>query len=212
MESIPAEIFDYIRNLTRFDDPLLHEMEERAKRDRFPIIGPLVGPWLYFLARVVNAERVFEMGSGYGYSTWYFAKALADQGRGCVKHTVWDQDLSDEAKRWLDRAGLAVYCDFEVSESILALEASEPGHSVIFMDIDKEAYPDALPVIESKLRPGGLLLADNTLWSGRLLDESDQGEDTNGVRRLNEYLSSNSRWDYLICPMRDGLGVARFNG
>lgn len=211
MESISAELFKYIEAHTRFDDPLLREMEERGKQDRFPIIGSLVGPWLYFFARLIDAKRVFEMGSGYGYSTWYFAKALADQGRGCVKHTVWDKDLSDEAKRWLDRAGLAVYCDFEVSESILALEASEPGHDVIFMDIDKEAYPDAVQVIESKLRPGGLLLVDNMLRDGRVLDSSED-ESVVGIQRLNKMLHESRKWDYLISPVRDGLGIARFKG
>ncbi len=210
MESISAELFSYIEAHTRFADPLLREMEERGKRNRFPIIGPLVGPWLYLFTRMIDAQRVFEMGSGFGYSTWYFAKALADQGRGCVKHTVWDQDLSDEAKRWLDRAGLAVYCDFEVSESILALEASEPGHDVIFMDIDKEAYPDALPVIESKLRPGGLLLVDNMLREGRVLENPPGNEATLGVQRLNKTLHESKRWDYLISPVRDGLGIARY--
>jgi caffeoyl-CoA O-methyltransferase len=212
MESIPAELFAYILERTRLDDPILCEMEERAQRDRFPIVGPLAGPWLYFCARLINAERIFEMGSGYGYSTWYFAKALSEQGRGCVKHTVWDKGLSNEARGWLDRAGLVMYCDFEVSESILALEASEPGQDLIFMDIDKEAYPDALKVIETKLRPGGLLLADNTLRDGRVLDSADQGEATVGVRRFNDYLHASARWEYVICPVRDGIGIARFKG
>lgn len=212
MEFIANELLAYIEARTRLADPILAEMEERARRDHFPIIGPVSGAWLYFFARLINAERVFEMGSGYGYSTWYFAKAMDDQGRGYVKHTVWDKDLSDEAKRWLDRAGLVVYCDFEVSESILALEASEPGNDLIFMDIDKEAYPDALPVIESKLRAGGLLLVDNTLRAGRVLDAADQSDATNGVRRMNDYLHRSSHWEYLISPLHDGLGIARFKG
>jgi caffeoyl-CoA O-methyltransferase len=212
METISAEIFAYIQEHTLVDDPLLREMEQRGQRDHFPIIGPLVGPWLYFLARSINAERIFEMGSGFGYSTWFFAKALADQGRGCVKHTVWDKDLSDEAKQWLDRAGLAVYCDFEVSESILALEASEAGHDLIFMDIDKEAYLDAVPVIESKLRPGGLLLVDNILWGGMVVHGDDRSTAGTAIRAFNDHLRDSRRWNYLIAPLRDGLGIARFNG
>jgi len=209
MDRWPDAIYDYIVDHSRFDDPLLRQMEARARRDRFPIIGPLVGPWLYLLTRLLNAKRVFEMGSGFGYSTWYFATALRDNGGGEVVHTVWDRELSEEAQTWLERANLLSCCDFQVSESTLALEQDRGGNDVIFMDIDKEGYPDALPVIERKLRPGGLLLVDNVLWDGRVLDESDSSPATDAIRRFNKYLSGNSHWQYVVNPLRDGLGVAR---
>ncbi len=202
------DVARYIADHTAIDDPLLREMEQRAGRDRFPIIGPVVGPWLYSLTRMVGARRVFELGSGFGYSTWYFASALRDGGGQMVTHTVWDQALSDEAGQWLERAGLLGYCDFIVSESTLALSEAEPGLDVIFMDIDKEGYAAALTIIEQKLRPGGLLLVDNVLWDGKVADDRDGDEATVAIRRLNEYLSASEGWDYLIVPLRDGLGVA----
>ena len=212
MTSWPEEIFAYIEDHTRFNDPLLLEMEERAALDKFPIIGPLVGPWLYQLARLINAKRVFEMGSGFGYSTWYFAKALDDNGGGEVVHTVWDEKLSEEAKTWLEKAGMLRNLDFQVSESILALEAAKPGIDVIFMDIDKDGYMVAIPVIERRLRPGGLLLVDNTLLHGKVIDESDQSDEIVAIREMNDYLHKSPKWDYLINPLRDGLGVAMFRG
>jgi predicted O-methyltransferase YrrM len=205
-------VYDYIERLTRLDNPLLTEMEARAASSGFPIVGPLVGPWLYFLTRLINAKRVFEMGSGFGYSTWYFATALRDNGGGTVTHTVWDPELSQEAERWMERAELSLYCDFQVSEAVLALTSEQSPLDIVFLDIDKEMYPGAEELICQRLRPGGLLLVDNTLWSGRACDPTITDEATRGVRTLNETLSASPRWDYLISPLRDGLGIARFIG
>lgn len=211
MEHWPQEIYSYITEHSRFDDPLLQEMEERARASNFPIIGPLVGPWLYLFTQLTGARHVFEMGSGFGYSTWYFAKALEESG-GQVVHTVWEEDLSAEAKVWLERADLLKCCDFEVSESTLALESAQPGIDIIFMDIDKEGYMVAMPVIEQRLRKGGLLLIDNTLMHGRVIDTTDTAEDIAAIREMNDYLHTCKKWQYVINPLRDGLGVARFSG
>jgi len=205
----PEEIYSYITEHTQFDDALLREMEKRAEGDGFPIIGPLVGPWLYFLSVVSRASRIYEMGSGYGYSTWYFARALADMGGGTVTHVVWDEELSAEARGWLERAGLLPCCEFIVSEAVLALSSEKPGFDLVFLDIDKEAYPSALEVIEQKLRPGGLLLVDNVLRSGTVVHTEGLNAASKAVCRFNDLLRDSPRWDYLINPLRDGLGVAR---
>lgn len=212
MERWPEPVYDYIERLTRFDDPLLAEMEERAARDGFPIVGSQIGPWLYMLTRLTGAKRVFEMGSGFGYSTWFFATALRDSGGGTVTHTVWDQELSREAQQWLERAGLSTYCDFQVSEAVLALTSESEPLDIIFLDIDKEMYPGAEEIIIQRLRPGGLLLVDNMLWSGKVCDAAESDEATLGVRTMNDTLAHSERWDYVLNPLRDGLGIARFKG
>lgn len=208
-EHWPEAIYDYILDHTRFEDPLLRKMEERAERDHFPIIGALTGPWLYSLTLLSSARRIFELGSGFGYSTWYFAKALEAAGGGTVAHVVWDEVLSKEARGWLQQAGLVQYCDFQVSEAVLALSGAAPGLDLIFLDIDKESYPAALDVIEQKLRPGGLLLVDNVLWSGMVLHGDDRSAAGIAIRQFNDMLRDSKRWEYLINPLRDGLGVAR---
>jgi len=208
MERWPEAVHTYIEDLALFDDPVLRKMEARAKSDNFPIVGPAIGAWLYFFTRLIGAKRVFEMGSGFGYSTYYFAAALRDNGGGEVVHTVWDGELSEEAKIWLEKANLLGTCDFQVSESTLALESADPGIDLVFMDIDKEGYLDALPSIKRKLRPGGLLLVDNMLRDGNVVNDKDQSEATQVVRKLNKYLSDSSDWEYVLNPMRDGLGIA----
>ena len=218
LETIRPEVLDYVLAQTRFHDPLLTEMEARAEAEGFPIIGPLVGPWLYTLTRLVGGRRVFELGSGFGYSTWYFCKAVVDGGGGEVVHTVWDAQLSADAHDNLTRAGFGDTVGFIEGEAVAALRAAEPGWDVIFMDIDKEGYPGALPVIEDKLRPGGLLLVDNVLWSGTVLprrtahDPEDTRPSTQAIRELTRLLRESPRWELLILPLRDGVAVARFRG
>ncbi len=210
---MPQELHDYIVGQTRFDDPILAEMEARAKEHGFPIIGDAVGPWLYFYTRLMNASQVFEMGSGYGYSTWFFAKAVKENGGGTVTHTVWDEDLSREARGYLERAGLADQCDFQVSEAVLALSGAAKGIDIIFCDIDKEMYPGALDVVESKLRPGGLFIIDNLLWDGKVMSPTADGDEaTAGVKEITRMLRESERWDFLLLPLRDGVGCARFRG
>jgi caffeoyl-CoA O-methyltransferase len=216
----PAEITDYILRQTRFEDVVLYEMEERAQREGFPIISPIVGPWLHLFTRMTGARRVYELGSGFGYSTWYFADAvrqnLVDAGESTdsarVVHTVWDAQLSADAQVNLERAGLLALVEFHVSEAVGALREAPGGWDIVFMDIDKEGYPGALPVIEEKLRPGGLLLVDNMLWSGTLEDKTDERPSTAGIRELNAMLRTSPRWQYVVLPLRDGLGVAWFKG
>lgn len=213
MGLLPDNLNDYIVSQTRFDDPILIEMEERAQRDGFPIIGSAVGPWLYFFTRLMKASHVFEMGSGYGYSTWFFARGIKENGGGMVTHTVWDEGLSRDARNYLERAGLADQCDFQVSESVLALSGASRGIDIIFCDIDKEMYPGALDVVESKLKPGGLFICDNLLWSGRVMHETAAGDEaTAGVKEITRMLRESPRWDFLLLPLRDGVGFARFRG
>lgn len=214
MQRWDEAVYSYIEAQTRLSDPLLTEMEARAAREGFPIIGAQVGAWLFTLARLTDARRVYELGSGYGYSTWYFCKAVLENAgtEGRVVHTVWDAQLSADARQNLARAGFADICEFVDGEAVAALSAAEAGWDIIFMDIDKEGYPAAIPVIEGKLRPGGLLLVDNVLWSGGVVDPADTRASTEGIRAMSAYLAASPRWDWLILPLRDGLGIGRFKG
>ena len=89
-----------------------------------------------------------------------------------------------------------------------ALRSQDGSFDLIFNDIDKHAYPASLPVIESKLRPGGVLIVDNMLWSGRIFDARDTSADTEGVREVTRMLTTSPRWTTSIIPIRDGVVIA----
>lgn len=199
---------DYITSLVPLREPELQKMEEYAEEHGFPIIGPACGYYCYQLARMMRAKSVFELGSGFGYSTAWFAKAVKENGGGVVHHTVWEEDLSKRAAGHLSELGSADVVRFHVSEAVEALRRTEGPFDIIFNDIDKEAYPDSLPLIKEKLRPGGLLIIDNMLWHGQTLDPHDHEETTEAIRRFTRDITIDPAWIVSLAPMRDGMIVA----
>ena len=215
---------NYLAALVPPREKELQEMEAHAAKHDFPIIGPACGYYCYQLARMINARSIFELGSGYGYSTAWFAKAIKEtiaeqgggvslskgrsDGGGIVHHTVWDQELSQSASRHLSALGYGDLVRYHVSEAVEALGKTEGPFDIIFNDIDKQAYPASLPLITEKLRKGGLLIIDNMLWSGRIFDKSDISPATEGVREFTKQITSDSGWIVSLAPMRDGMIVA----
>jgi predicted O-methyltransferase YrrM len=205
---ISNDVSNYLESLVPARQPGLQAMEAYAREQDFPIIGPVVGHLCYQLARTIGARRVFEMGSGFGYSTAFFARAVTENGGGVVHHVVWDEALSAKARTELGGLGFAGVIQYHVGEAIEALKAQDGPFDLVFNDIDKHAYPASLPVIEAKLRPGGVLIVDNMLWSGRILDSGDSSADTNGVRELTRLLTTSPDWITSVIPIRDGVVVA----
>jgi len=186
----------------------LAAMEAEGRRSGFPIIGPATGHFCYLIARMTGARSVFEMGSGYGYSTAWFARAVRENGGGVVHHVVWDEELSRQARAHLDALGYSDIVQFTVGEAVEALEKSEGGFDLIFNDIDKQAYPRSFDVITRKLRPGGTLIVDNMLWHGAVYDDSDNTPATQAIRELSRRIFSDPEWQATIVPIRDGLLLA----
>lgn len=199
---------DYITILVPPREAELMEMEAYAEKHDFPIIGPACGYYCYQLARMIQAKSIFELGSGYGYSTAWFAKAIKENGGGIVHHTVWEEELSERARRHLVTLGSADLVQFHISEAVEALKKTEGPFDIIFNDIDKEAYPASLPIIKEKLRSGGLLIIDNMLWHGRIFDKKDIAPATMGVHEFTRQITNDPDWIVSLAPMRDGMIVA----
>lgn len=198
----------YMHQLLPPRAPELLMMEQYAREVNFPIVGPLAGQFCYQLARIMKARRIFEMGSGYGYSTAWFARAVKENGGGRVHHVVWHEGLSKRARRHLQKMGLGAFVDYRVSEAVAALKETDGIFDIIFCDINKEQYPEALPVIREKLRPGGVLIADNAWWFGRVVYDDDHTAPTEGMRVFTQELVNDPEWIVTLVPMRDGLLVA----
>ena len=199
---------EYIASLVPPRESELVEMEKYAEKNNFPIIGPACGYYCYQLARMINARSVFELGSGYGYSTAWFAKAVKENGGGIVHHTVWDDDLSKRAQRHLSALGSADLVQFHNAEAVETLRQTPGPFDIIFNDIDKDGYPDSLPVVKEKLRSGGLLIIDNMIWHGQTLDPNDHEKTTEAIRRFTRDITTDSDWIVSLAPMRDGMIVA----
>ena len=202
------QIGKYHAQLSEHGDPVLLRLEEEARQERFPIIGPAAGKFCYLMARAIGAKRIFEMGSGYGYSTLWFAKAVRENGGGEVHHTVWSESLHARAKANIAEAGYTDLVQFHLGEAVGALREADGPFDIVFNDIDKDGYPASLPVMKEKLRVGGLILIDNMLWHGRIWDPSDQDESTEGVREFTRLLQEDKDFVFQLIPVRDGVIAA----
>lgn len=209
MELMPVEVRDYLDALVPQRPPEMRDMEAYAREHDFPIIGPAAGNFCYLVARMIGARSIFELGSGYGYSTAWFARAVRENGGGVVHHVVWDEDLSSRARGHLEALGFSDLVRYHVGEAVAALQAQSESFDLIFNDIDKQGYAASLPVIAEKLRPGGVLIIDNMLWSGRIFDAEDRSAATEGVREFTRLITSDPGWAMSLVPIRDGLIVAR---
>lgn len=205
---LQPDIKAYIDSLSAHDDPILHEMEEVAKERRFPIIGPVVGRFLLQTTLIRKAKRIFELGSGYGYSTLWFAKAVQQLGEGEIFHTDMDRKNTDQARDYLTRAGVVRFVHFLVGDAIQSLKETPGPFDLIYMDIDKDQYPLAFPVIREKLPRGGVLIVDNMLWYGRVVDKGDTSSSTTGIRRFTQELWADKEFFTTLVPLRDGFIVS----
>lgn len=207
MNYIDAEVAAYMRKLTdRFDEPVLLEMERRAQDNKFPIVGRVVGATLEMLARSIGARRVFEMGSGYGFSGLWFARAVGEGGE--VVLTDGNPDNADLAEDYLSRTGLWDRCRFLVGDAVESIQAEEGDFDVVYCDIDKVDYPRAFQEAKKRLRKGGLYLCDNVLWSGRVARHDDDDESTPSIRAHNEAIYADPDFLPSIIPTRDGVMAA----
>src|SRR5574341_117807 len=202
------KVQEYLTSLVPPREPEMQEMENYAEKHDFPIIGPVCGYYCYQLARMINAKSIFELGPGYGYSTAWFAKAVKEDGGGVVHHTVWDKNLWKRAAGHLSRLGYADIVQFHIAEAVETLRQTNGPFDIVFNDIDKQAYPDSLPVIKEKLRHGGILIIDNMLWSGRIFDPDNHDKSTEAIRRFTRDITSDLDWIVSLFTVRDGMIVA----
>jgi predicted O-methyltransferase YrrM len=208
-EPVDPRIGAYLDALVPPRPSEMQAMEAVAAKTNFPIIGPAAGQFCYLMTRLIGAKSVFELGSGFGYSTAWFARAVQENGGGIVHHVVWDEKLSARARQHLASLKLDHLVEFHVGEAVAELRRASGPFDVVFNDIDKAGYPASLPVIAEKIRTGGLLLVDNMLWHGRIIDPSDPAADTAGVRELTRLVTTDPKWIASIVPIRDGILVAQ---
>lgn len=205
LEIVHPAIEEYLRGLAPDPDPVLREMEALGESRRFPIIGPLVGRLLMLLALAIRARRVLELGSGFGYSAYWLARALGPDGEiVCAEHS---HDNARLAREFFTRAKLRPRITFEVGDALKLLDRHPGPFDLIFMDIDKADYPEAFPKLLPRLRSGGLLVTDNMLWSGAVLHPA--GDDaTRGIQAYTRLLYGSPDLVTILLPIRDGVSVS----
>jgi len=205
---IQEDVEEYLYKLLPGRDVVVSEMEAYAAEHRIPIIGPAVARLLALFVQVSGAKRIFEMGSAIGYSTIWLARAAGPRGK--VFYTDGDPENARRAQNYFRRAGVAKRIKVKVGDALALLKKAPGTFDLIFNDVDKHQYPDALRVALPKLRRGGLLITDNTLWSGKAArPAAEDDHDTKGVQEFNRLVYASKELNPILIPLRDGVTVCR---
>jgi len=217
MELLSEQTERFVRAMVPDRDDVLREMEAHGEETGFPTVGPEVGAFLRLAARMVDAERVFEFGSGFGYSAYWFAEALPNDGE--IVLTEHDPDELDEARDFLARGGYADRAVFEDGDALETVARHDGPFDVVLVDCHKEGYPDALDAVREKVTEGGILVADNAMQSGiqdfeTILDVVEGGspDDVDDQSRgIAEYLvevRDGDEFETAAIPLGEGLAVS----
>ncbi len=205
MEILQPKIEKHLYDILPQRDQVLQEMEEFGKVRDFPIVGPLVGRLLCQLTLLTKAKRILEMGSGYGYSAYWFARAIKRGGR--VICTEGDPQNKRRALNYFERGGIDDKIEFLVGNALNIIDELKGKFDIIFIDINKSQYPQAFRKALPRLRKGGLLIADNIIWSGRIV-EPNPDDSTQGILEFTKLLYTSKQLFTTIIPLRDGVSVS----
>ncbi|HTC20930.1 MAG TPA: O-methyltransferase [bacterium] len=193
----------YLYELGQITHPILKEMQAYGESRRFPIVNCEVGRVLYQLTVLSKAKKVFELGSGFGYSTMWFALALPPSG--VVHHTDGDPENTKLAHHYFEKAGLLKKVRFHTGDALQSLAKTPGKFDIYYCDIDKDGYPAAYQAIAKRAQPGNIVITDNLLWSGKV---AQPGPDvtTKAILEYTKAFWNDKRFASSMLPIRDGVG------
>lgn len=207
-------LYRYLLDVSLREHPLLAELRDRtaAMPEANYQIAPEQGQFMALLARIVGARRYLEIGTFTGYSTLAIALALPADGEviACDVSREW----TDIARTYWQRAGVDNRIRLELRPALDTLKdlrsrGQDESFDLAFIDADKTGYPEYFEQCLALLRPGGLVMVDNTLWSGSVANPADRSADTEAIRAFNSQLHRDRRIDLCLVPIGDGLTLAR---
>jgi caffeoyl-CoA O-methyltransferase len=209
--AVTPELHDYILEHSAAPDDVQRSlMEETAKLGRVSgmQIGPEQGAFMTMLTKVMEVKLAVEVGTFTGYSSLCIARGLAPGGR-LICCDVSDEWTSIGRRHW-EQAGMADRIDLRIAPAIETLRSlpKEPEVDLAFIDADKSGYLDYYGELVTRVRSGGVLLVDNVLWSGRVIDPDVSDDDTSAIRAFNDHVAADDRVDTVMLPIGDGLTLA----
>jgi predicted O-methyltransferase YrrM len=167
----------------------------------------LQGRFLSFIAKVYQPTLILEIGTYTGYSALCLAEGLKDDGR-LITIDV-NEELETFTRSFFDRSSFRNQIDYRIADAALEIPSIDGPIDMVFIDADKRNYALYFDLVISKMRSGGLILVDNVLWSGKIIDESAKDKSTEALRDFNTKVANDSRVEPVLLPIRDGLFLLR---
>ena len=212
MDFISDDIMTYAINHTQDESNLLKalnkETHQKILQSRM-ISGHFQGRVLSFISQLIRPETILEIGTYTGYATLCLAEGLTKNGK---IHTIEiNEELIDFQKKYFDQSKFKNQIFTHIGDAIDIIPKLKLKYDLIFLDADKANYPNYMEMVVPKLKRGGVLVADNVLWSGKVLDYQQKRDDieTKGIKLFSELVKKNSSLQTLLLPIRDGLMMCR---
>ena len=206
MELLSEELTNYLDQHCDPEDELLKNINrETHLKVLMPrmLSGHFQGRLLSMLSKMIRPERILEIGTYTGYATLCLAEGLTDTGR---IHTIdINSELEEMVRANFHRSAFAARIDYHIGNALEVIPQINETLDLVFIDADKKNNENYYNLVIDKVRPGGLILIDNVLWSGKVLETDVQDKDTRTINQFNFMISSDPRVEKLILPVRDGV-------
>jgi predicted O-methyltransferase YrrM len=206
MKITAKKVEKYMEALLENRSTIFKEIEDYARSIDFPIIEPLVGNLLNHYVNIIDARRILELGSGFGYSALWFSEGRDEKTE--IICTDFKEENRKLAEKYFKKAKIKTKIDFKLGNALEILYGIEGEFDIIFNDIEKEDYPEVFEKAIPKLRKGGLLITDNTLWYGKVANRMNIDYQTEGSREYNRLAFTDQRVKSVILPLRDGVTIS----
>lgn len=203
------EIQNYAESFTSDESPVLSELREHCYanfEDKAMLSGFVQGRLLSMFSHMIRPQVVLEIGTYLGYSALCFAEGLADGGKVITLDLQEDTNLV--ARSFVEKSEFAGQIEFHLGSATAIIPSLEETFDLVFIDADKPNYSNYFDLVIGKVRSGGFIIADNVLWSGKVLD-ADKDENTQALHEYNQKIQADSRVENILLPIRDGLMVSR---
>jgi len=211
MEFIPKELDNYVVSHSEDEPELLQQLNRETHQKILQprmLSGHFQGRVLSMLSKIINPKTILEIGTYTGYSAICLAEGLQSKGK---LHTIdINEELHDLQRKYFDKSGYGAQINQYTGDALDIISKLDMAFDLVFMDADKENYVNYFHAVIDKLNPGGVILSDNVLWSGKVLEPlKPDDETTKGIIEYNTLLKTDKRIETIILPIRDGLMISR---
>lgn len=208
---IDKKLEEYIEQHTTPEDEVLYELNRqthlKAIKPRM-LSGHVQGIFLKMISRMIRPKRVLEIGTYTGYSAICLSEGIPEGGK--LITIEQDQELEDFIRYYLRKAGKHSVIDLKIGDALNEVDSLEGPFDLVFIDAEKKDYLTYYKKIKPKLKPGGFVMADNTLWSGKVIEKNSGNDpETAGVIEFNHYVQHDTEVENILLPLRDGIMMLR---